>query len=98
MFAARLAAQAFSAGDVGQYEALIQAGTRANLAESYAEAEQAFRAALALQRKALGAADLLLTPEDLAAIEAAVPKGAAAGERYAAAQLAHLDSERHPVA
>ncbi len=57
LFAARLAAQSFSAGDVGQYDALIQAGTRANLAESYAEAEQAFRAALALQRKALGATD-----------------------------------------
>lgn len=55
LFAARLAAQAFSAGDVGQYDQLVAAGTRANLAESYAEAEQAFRAALALQRKALGA-------------------------------------------
>jgi aryl-alcohol dehydrogenase-like predicted oxidoreductase len=30
----------------------------------------------------------------LAAIERAVPKGAAAGERYAAAQMASLDSER----
>ena len=32
--------------------------------------------------------------EDLAAIERAVPKGAAAGSRYAAAQMEHLDSER----
>lgn len=44
--------------------------------------------------EALGALDVVLTAEDLAAIEAAVPKGAAAGERYAAAMMAHLDSER----
>ncbi len=44
--------------------------------------------------EALGAVDLALTPQDLAAIEAAVPRGAAAGERYAAPQLAALDSER----
>jgi hypothetical protein len=35
-----------------------------------------------------------LGADDLAAIERAVPKGAAAGERYAAAQMASLDSER----
>jgi aryl-alcohol dehydrogenase-like predicted oxidoreductase len=46
--------------------------------------------------EALGAFEIALTPQDLAAIETAVPKGAAAGERYAAAQMAHLDSEaRH---
>ncbi|RKK03406.1 aldo/keto reductase [Pseudoroseomonas wenyumeiae] len=44
--------------------------------------------------EALGALDVTLEQADLAAIEAAVPKGAAAGERYAAAQMAHLDSER----
>ena len=44
--------------------------------------------------EALGALDLALTPQDLAAIEAAAPKGAAAGDRYAAAQMAMLDSER----
>lgn len=44
--------------------------------------------------EALGALDLRLTPEDMAAIEAAAPKGAAAGERYAAAQMVSLDSER----
>lgn len=42
----------------------------------------------------LGALDIVLTADDLAAIEAAVPAGAAAGERYAAAQMAHLDSEK----
>jgi aryl-alcohol dehydrogenase-like predicted oxidoreductase len=44
--------------------------------------------------EALGAADITLTADDLAAIERAVPKGAAAGDRYAAAQMSHLDSER----
>ncbi len=44
--------------------------------------------------EALGALDVRLGPDDLAAIEHAVPKGAAAGDRYPAAQMAHLDSER----
>ena len=44
--------------------------------------------------RAIGALDVALTPDDLAAIERAVPKGAAAGARYPAAQMAHLDSER----
>jgi aryl-alcohol dehydrogenase-like predicted oxidoreductase len=44
--------------------------------------------------EALGALDVTLTVADLAAIEQAVPKGAAAGERYVAAQMAMLDSER----
>ncbi|MFJ7243955.1 aldo/keto reductase [Kitasatospora sp. NPDC098652] len=44
--------------------------------------------------EALSSLDVTLTPADLAAIEAAVPAGAAAGDRYAAAQMARLDSER----
>ncbi|MFB9837551.1 aldo/keto reductase [Actinoallomurus acaciae] len=44
--------------------------------------------------EALGALDVALTEDDLAAIERAVPADAAAGERYPAAQMAHLDSER----
>ncbi|MFF2042678.1 aldo/keto reductase [Kitasatospora sp. NPDC058170] len=43
--------------------------------------------------EALGALDVELTAADLAAVEAAVPAGSAAGDRYAAAQMAHLDSE-----
>jgi aryl-alcohol dehydrogenase-like predicted oxidoreductase len=43
--------------------------------------------------EALGALDVTLTVQDLAAIEAAVPKDGAAGERYAPAQMAELDSE-----
>jgi aryl-alcohol dehydrogenase-like predicted oxidoreductase len=44
--------------------------------------------------EALGALDLDLNAEDLAAIERAVPTGAAAGERYDAHQMAILDSEQ----
>ncbi|MDC7785799.1 aldo/keto reductase [Rhodoplanes sp. TEM] len=44
--------------------------------------------------EALGSLDVTLSADDLAAIERAVPKGAAAGARYAEAQMAVLDSER----
>ncbi|NUR38745.1 MAG: aldo/keto reductase [Streptomyces sp.] len=44
--------------------------------------------------ESLGALDVVLDAADLALIEDAVPADAAAGERYAAAQMAHLDSER----
>jgi aryl-alcohol dehydrogenase-like predicted oxidoreductase len=44
--------------------------------------------------EALGALDVSLTPQDLATIEAAIPKDAAAGDRYPAQQMAHLDSEK----
>lgn len=44
--------------------------------------------------EALGALDVRLDADDLAAIEEAVPAGAAAGARYPDQQMAHLDSER----
>ena len=44
--------------------------------------------------EALGALDVRLSPADLAQIEQAVPADAAAGSRYAAEQMATLDSER----
>jgi aryl-alcohol dehydrogenase-like predicted oxidoreductase len=44
--------------------------------------------------ESLGALDVVLDADDLAAIEAAVPADSAAGERYPAAAMAHLDSER----
>lgn len=44
--------------------------------------------------EALGALDLALSASDIAAIEAAAPKGAAAGQRYAEHQMATLDSEQ----
>jgi pyridoxine 4-dehydrogenase len=44
--------------------------------------------------EALVSLDVTLSPEDLAAIERAVPCGAAAGDRYAPMQMAQLDSEK----
>ncbi|MFE9764447.1 aldo/keto reductase [Streptomyces sp. NPDC005808] len=44
--------------------------------------------------EALGALDVTLGADDLAAIEEAVPDGAAAGDRYPQAQMAHLGTER----
>jgi aryl-alcohol dehydrogenase-like predicted oxidoreductase len=44
--------------------------------------------------EALGALDVELTAADLEEIEQAVPADAAAGERYPAAQMGMLDSER----
>lgn len=44
--------------------------------------------------EALGTMAVTLTPSDIAAIERAVPKGAAAGSRYAERAMADLDSER----
>jgi aryl-alcohol dehydrogenase-like predicted oxidoreductase len=44
--------------------------------------------------EALPAADLELSPDLIAQIEAAIPPGAAAGDRYAAGQMKMLDSER----
>jgi aryl-alcohol dehydrogenase-like predicted oxidoreductase len=45
-------------------------------------------------QEALGALDVELGTNDLAAIESAVPPGAASGQRYPAAGMATLDSER----
>ena len=44
--------------------------------------------------EALGALTLVLTPDERAAIETAIPRNAALGTRYAEAQMQHLDSER----
>ena len=46
--------------------------------------------------EALGAMTLTLTGDDLRQIERAVPVDAAAGDRYAAAQMSTLDSEAKP--
>jgi CHAT domain-containing protein len=50
----RLAAQSFSGNDIGQYERLMAAGRDLNQTESFAAAEDAYRAALALQERVLG--------------------------------------------
>jgi aryl-alcohol dehydrogenase-like predicted oxidoreductase len=47
--------------------------------------------------EAVGAVELVLSDDDLAAIEHAVPPGAAAGGRYDERQMATLDSERSHV-
>jgi aryl-alcohol dehydrogenase-like predicted oxidoreductase len=44
--------------------------------------------------EALGALNLKLSADDLATLAKALPPGAAAGERYPAAALAHMDSEK----
>ena len=44
--------------------------------------------------EALGAVNVSLTPDELAAIERAVPPGAAAGDRYDSRGMTMLDSER----
>lgn len=44
--------------------------------------------------EALGALEVALDADDLAAIERAIPADAAAGDRYPTDQMAHLDSER----
>jgi CHAT domain-containing protein len=54
LLAQRLAAQSVKSGDIGQFNTLMSAGTRANLSANPAAAEAAFRAALTLQQKALG--------------------------------------------
>jgi CHAT domain-containing protein/tetratricopeptide (TPR) repeat protein len=57
MLANRLAAAAFSSGDIGQYDALMDVANNANQAEDYSAAVTAYRAALALQQKSLGSDD-----------------------------------------
>ena len=45
-------------------------------------------------KEALAGTEVTLQADDLARIEGAVPKGAAAGDRYPTPLMAHLDSER----
>lgn len=54
LLASRLADKAFSSGDVGAFEQLMTVAARANQTEKFADAEKAYRAALAVQQKALG--------------------------------------------
>ena len=57
LLALQLAARAFKAGDVGEYQRLMALGARANLAENFAAAETAYRGAFALQQRLLGRDD-----------------------------------------
>ena len=54
LLAQRLAAHAFSSGDIGQYDALMALGAKANQEEDFPTAVIAYRAALALQQRKLG--------------------------------------------
>jgi CHAT domain-containing protein/tetratricopeptide (TPR) repeat protein len=53
----RLSADAFSANDVSRYEQFMQLGRELNQADNFAAAEDAYRAALALQERVLGRDD-----------------------------------------
>lgn len=55
ILAQRLAAQAFSSGDIKNYNSLMSLGSKANQAEDFPAAVIAYRAALALQQGKLGA-------------------------------------------
>ncbi len=57
LFSARLAAQAFSAGTIAQYERLMLEGAQQNLEENFTRAETVYRAAQSVQEKALGRTD-----------------------------------------
>jgi CHAT domain-containing protein len=52
---ARLSADAFGTADVGRYEQLMTLGRDLNQTENFAAAEDAYRAALAVQERVLGA-------------------------------------------
>jgi aryl-alcohol dehydrogenase-like predicted oxidoreductase len=76
--------------------------TPAQLAIAWARAKYPFVVPTmgARTRKQLGdtlaALEVTLSPDELAALEAAMPASAVAGTRYAEVQMAHLDSERAP--
>ncbi|MCO6418714.1 CHAT domain-containing protein [Siccirubricoccus sp. KC 17139] len=53
----RMAAESFSANDVSRFETLMAAGRDLNQLENFAAAEDAYRAALALQERVLGRED-----------------------------------------
>lgn len=55
--ARRLAAESFGADDIGRFERLMAAGRELNQLENFAAAEDAYRAALALQQRVLGSDD-----------------------------------------
>ncbi|MBB4187383.1 aryl-alcohol dehydrogenase-like predicted oxidoreductase [Sinorhizobium terangae] len=100
----------FQEGNVEQNLALVEALRRvadakgvtvAQIAIAWVAAQDADIVPLVGARRrdrlaeALGSQAVRLDADDLAAIERAVPKDAAAGARYPEVQLAHMDSERH---
>jgi CHAT domain-containing protein len=107
ILAQRLAAQAFSSGDIGQYEALMALGSKVNQEEDFPAAVIAYRAALALQQRKLGAdnpatvapmLDLALNlsdqaqyPEAASLFAAAAKLVPASSDPTAAAKLLHYE-------
>ncbi len=69
-----------------------QAGTPGNTSSLVPVIGARTRAQL---RQSLAAATVTLSPEEVAALEVAVPAGAVAGTRYQAPHMQMLDSERH---
>jgi CHAT domain-containing protein len=55
--ASRLAAEAYSSGDIGKYNSLMAVGSQSNQAEDFPSAIIAYRAALALQQAKIGASN-----------------------------------------
>jgi aryl-alcohol dehydrogenase-like predicted oxidoreductase len=99
----------FAEGNVGRNLELVEAMRKIAQARGLSVAQLAFAWALskgddivplvgARRRdqleEALGALDAQLSPDAIAEIEQAVPAEAAVGDRYAAPQMAMLDSER----
>ncbi|QUQ67350.1 aldo/keto reductase [Kutzneria sp. CA-103260] len=98
----------FAAGNIAQNLALVEQLRRvaddrgvavAQLAIAWVLAQPNVVALVGAKRpgriqEALPAADIVLSDDDLAAIERAVPHDAVAGERYAPALMSLLDSER----
>jgi CHAT domain-containing protein len=105
LMAQRLAREAIASGDIGRFDALMEIGRDANQAERFAASESAYRAALALQDRALGANNpnsaqtmMLLAlqlsnqgrhPEAEALFNRAAPLAARAADPLAPAALAH---------
>ena len=90
--------RAFDCGDVSGAQVDVEGAERLRQAVAAAQGPDIVPLVGARRRdrlaEALGALDVALSAGDIAAIERAVPKNAAAGSRYAAQQMAHLDSER----
>jgi len=105
LLAGRLSREAFGAGDVARFEQLMTVGRDANQAERFATAETAYRAALGLQDRLLGAGSpdtfgpmvrLALNvsnqgrfPEAEALLARAAPLAPRASDPLAPATLAH---------
>jgi CHAT domain-containing protein len=90
LLARRLAARPFTASDIGAFDQLMTAGTRANLANDPNDAELAFRAALALQRK-------ILAPNDPNIVTSLLPLAVQLSNQWRFAEADQLFAEATPL-